>query len=76
VLYLLSIVESTEPKKVYGVKIDFVSERTIKDHHHLTNKLSFYGSMNWPIPILRTPHAINISDLNSISTLRFLIING
>jgi hypothetical protein len=27
-------VESTEPKKVYGVKLDFVSERTIKDHHH------------------------------------------
>ncbi len=27
-------VESTEPKQVYGVKLDFVSERTIKDHHH------------------------------------------
>jgi hypothetical protein len=35
VLYPLSIVESTEPKQVYGVKLDFVSERTIKDHHHL-----------------------------------------
>ena len=34
VLYLLSIVESIEPKQVYGVKLDFVSERTIKDHHH------------------------------------------
>jgi hypothetical protein len=35
VLYLLSIVESTEPKQVYGVKLDFVSERTIKeDRHH------------------------------------------
>jgi hypothetical protein len=34
VLYLLSIVESTEPIQVYGVKLDFVSERTIKDHHH------------------------------------------
>jgi hypothetical protein len=34
VLYLLSIVESTEPKQVYGVKLDFVSERTTKDHHH------------------------------------------
>ena len=34
VLYLLSIVESTEPKQVYGVKLDFVSERTIKEHHH------------------------------------------
>jgi hypothetical protein len=34
VLYLLSIVESTEPKQVYVVKLDFVSERTIKDHHH------------------------------------------
>ena len=29
--YLLSIVESTEPKQVYGVKLDFVSERTIKE---------------------------------------------
>ena len=29
-VYLLSIVESTEPKQVYGVKLDFVSER-IKD---------------------------------------------
>jgi hypothetical protein len=27
-------VESTEPKQEYGVKLDFVSERTIKDHHH------------------------------------------
>jgi hypothetical protein len=27
-------VESTEPKQVYGVKLVFVSERTIKDHHH------------------------------------------
>jgi hypothetical protein len=27
-------VESTEPKQVYDVKLDFVSERTIKDHHH------------------------------------------
>jgi hypothetical protein len=26
--------ESTEPKQVYGVKLDFFSERTIKDHHH------------------------------------------
>jgi hypothetical protein len=34
VLYLLSIVESTEVKQVYGVKLEFVSERTIKDHHH------------------------------------------
>jgi hypothetical protein len=25
-------VESTEPKQVYDVKLDFVSERTIKDH--------------------------------------------
>ena len=31
VLYLLFIAESTEPKQVYGVKLDFVSERTIKD---------------------------------------------
>jgi hypothetical protein len=29
VLYLLSIVESTEPNQVYDVKLDFVSERTI-----------------------------------------------
>jgi hypothetical protein len=28
------IMESTEPKQVYDVKLDFVSERTIKDHHH------------------------------------------
>jgi hypothetical protein len=34
VLYLLSIVESTEPKQVYVIKLVFVSERTIKDHHH------------------------------------------
>ena len=34
VLYLLSIVESTEPRQVYGVKLDLVSERTIKDHDH------------------------------------------
>ena len=26
--------ESTEPKQVYGVKLDFASERTIKYHHH------------------------------------------
>ena len=26
--------ESTEPKQVYVVKLEFVSERTIKDHHH------------------------------------------
>ncbi len=31
VLYLISIAESTEPKQVYGVKLDFVSERIIKD---------------------------------------------
>ena len=30
-LYLLSIVESTESKQVYVGKLDFVSERTIKD---------------------------------------------
>ncbi len=30
----LTFVESTEPKQVFGVKLDFVSERTIKDHHH------------------------------------------
>ena len=34
VLYFLFIAESTETKQVYGVKLDFVSERTIKDHHH------------------------------------------
>ncbi len=31
VLYLLSVVESTEPKQVHGGKLVFVSERTIKD---------------------------------------------
>ena len=31
VLYLLSVVESTEPKQVYSGKLGFVSERTIKD---------------------------------------------
>jgi hypothetical protein len=31
VLYLFSVVESTEPKQVYGDKLVFVSERTIKD---------------------------------------------
>jgi hypothetical protein len=30
-LYLLSVVESTEPKQVYSGKLGFVSERTIKD---------------------------------------------
>ena len=30
-LNLLSIVESTKPKQVYDVKLDFVSERTIKE---------------------------------------------
>jgi hypothetical protein len=39
-LNLLSIVESTKPKQVYGVKLDFVSERTIKEHHHLSSGLS------------------------------------
>ena len=33
-LCVLVHVESTEPKQLYGVKLDFVSERTIKDHHH------------------------------------------
>ncbi len=41
VLYLLSIVQSTEPKQVYGVKLDFVSERTIKDHHQGRLALGF-----------------------------------
>ena len=31
VLYLLSVVESTVPQQVYGGKLGFVSERTIKD---------------------------------------------
>jgi hypothetical protein len=31
VLYLFSVVESTEPKQVYSCKLGFVSERTIKD---------------------------------------------
>ena len=39
VLYLLSIAESTEPKQVYDVELDFVSERTIKDHHHKRSDL-------------------------------------
>ena len=41
---LPTVVEDTEPKQVYGVKLDFVSERTIKDHHHhrkLANELGF-----------------------------------
>ena len=33
-LVRVEVVESTEPKQVYVVKLDFVSERTIKDHHH------------------------------------------
>ncbi len=40
VLYLLSIVESTEPKQVYGVKLVFVSERAIKDIIIKQNPLS------------------------------------
>jgi hypothetical protein len=31
VLYLVSLAESTKPKQVYVNKLDFVSERTIKD---------------------------------------------
>jgi hypothetical protein len=49
VLHLLSIVESTEPKQVYGVKLDFVSERTIKeDHHHPTQDNS-----EWMMSVMR-----------------------
>jgi hypothetical protein len=33
----------TEPKQVYGVKLDFVSERTIKDHHHHAESGNFKG---------------------------------
>ena len=36
--------ESTEPNQVYGVELDFVSERTIKDHHH--HKVSGNSTLN------------------------------
>jgi hypothetical protein len=45
VLYPLSVVESTEPKQVYGGKVDFVSERKIKDIIIITLALC-----NWPRP--------------------------